>query len=376
MAPLPVIPHGYDLSAIRGLQRRSRAGESRSMTDGAHPEPPDPPAARRAHPVRRLLPGLALSLAVALAATAAGRAVPLAGGPVAGIVLGVLCAGALGRRRRGQDVLHPGLAFASGRILRLSVALVGFRLSAAEVVRVGAGSLPVMLGTLAACLATARFAGRRLGVSGNLRTLIGVGTGVCGASAIAATAPVIGAAGAEVAYAMSTVFVFNIAAVLAFPLVGHLLGMGQQAFGLFAGTAVNDTSSVVAAAASYGPLAADHAVVVKLARTLMIIPICLALARRTRRRDGAAPVRPAPAVPGFLVGFLLAAAAHSAGLVPDAARHGLDVLTGFLVTAALSAIGLSTDLGALRRAGPRPLLLGACLWLVVSATSLAVQFMT
>lgn len=343
-----------------------------------------------------LLPGLALALAVAAAATAVGRLLPVVGGPVAGIALGVLVAVAV----RPGERTRPGVDFAGRRVLQAAVVLLGARLSLGQVLRAGADSLPVTLVTLTVCLVAAQWIGRRLGVLGDLRTLIGVGTGVCGASAIAAVTPVIGAAGAEVAYAVSTIFVFNIAAVLVFPLLGHLLDMDPHAFGTFAGTAVNDMSSVVAVARAYGGDATDQAVVVKLARTLMIVPICLGLAALARRRAGRAEAegstgagpegeadagsglgRPAPVritrlVPWFLLGFLVLAAAHTAGLLPAAAHGPLGALAGFLITLALSAIGLSTDPARLRRTGPAPLLLGGCLWLVVTATGLAVQFLT
>ncbi|AEW99528.1 hypothetical protein SCATT_p13350 (plasmid) [Streptantibioticus cattleyicolor NRRL 8057 = DSM 46488] len=329
------------------------------------------------------LPGLALAVAVALVATVLGRLVPVVGGPVSGIVLGVLVALVV----RPGERTRPGIAFAGRGVLQAAVVVLGAQLSLGQVLRVGVGSLPVMIVTLAVCLAAAYGIGRRLGVVRDLRTLIGVGTGICGASAIAAVTPVIGAAEAEVAYAVSTIFVFNIAAVLTFPALGHLLGMGQHAFGLFAGTAVNDMSSVVAAATTYGGPAADYAVVVKLARTLLIIPICLGLAALARRRartvDAAADpgqgragaVRVGRLVPWFLVGFLVLAAVNTAGLVPSAAHAPLSTLAVFLITVALSAIGLSTEPARLRRTGPAPLLLGGCLWLVVSATSLGVQFL-
>ncbi|MEW2297029.1 putative sulfate exporter family transporter [Streptomyces sp. NPDC006743] len=374
------------------------------------------------------VPGLLLAVVVAAVATVAGGRFPVVGGPVFGVVIGVLVAAV----RRPGARFQPGIATASRFVLQLAVVILGCQLSLARVVEVGAGSLPVMVGSLAACLGAAYLVGRRLGIGGDLRTLIGVGTGICGASAIAAVTPVIGAAGAEVAYAISTIFLFNIAAVLLFPFLGHLLGMGQHAFGLFAGTAVNDMSSVVASATTYGDEAGQYAVVVKLTRTLLIIPVCLGLAALARRRatataaaTAAAPTRPAPAaapapgprtaapaepahpaqathptpapphtthrsqptrgtarsnvfalVPWFLVGFLLTALANTVGLVPAAAHHGLNTLSVFLITVALSAIGLSTDLGALRRAGPRPLLLGATLWCVVTVTALCLQFLT
>ncbi|MFB7634617.1 YeiH family protein [Streptomyces sp. NPDC056149] len=330
------------------------------------------------------LPGLALAVAVALVATVLGRLAPVIGGPVIGIVLGVLVA----VLARPGDRMRPGIAFAGRGVLQTAVVVLGAQLSLGQVLRVGVGSLPVMVVSLAACLTAAYFIGRRLGVVRDLRTLIGVGTGICGASAIAAVTPIIGAAEAEVAYAVSTIFVFNVAAVLAFPVLGHLLDMSQHAFGLFAGTAVNDMSSVVAAATTYGSGAADYAVVVKLARTLLIIPICLGLAalarRRTRLADGGAagsgqelpgPVRVGRLVPWFLAGFLVLAAVNTAGLIPSTAHGPLSTLAVFLITVALSAIGLSTQPSKLRRAGAAPLLLGGCLWLVVSVTSLATQYL-
>ncbi len=319
------------------------------------------------------IPGLALALVIAGAATAVGERIPVLGGPVTAVLLGVLVASV----RRPALRLTPGLRLAGKSVLQAGVALLGAQLSLSQVLHVGGSSLPVMTGSLAACLVAARVLGRRLGVEGDLRTLIGAGTGICGASAIAAVTPVIGAASAQVAYAISTIFLFNIAAVVVFPVVGHLLGMETHAFGLFAGTAVNDMSSVVAVATAYGPAAVDDAVVVKLTRTLMIVPLCLGLALlagRRARSGASARVRPTRLVPWFLVAFLLAAAANSTGLVPAAAHPGLKELSVFLITVALSAVGLSTDLAALRRTGPRPLLLGACLWATVSSSSLALQY--
>lgn len=321
-----------------------------------------------------------ISATIAVVATAIGRLVPLAGGPAAGVVIGVLVAAVLrpGLRQR----LRPGIATASMLVLQVAIVLLGTRLSLTEVLRVGVSSLPVMLGTLAICLSGTRLIGRALRVEGEVRTLIGVGTGICGASAIAAVTPVIGAAEADVAYAISTIFVFNIAAVLIFPLLGHVLGMSQQGFGLFAGTAVNDMSSVVAASSAYGTAAANHAVVVKLTRTLLIIPVCMTLAAWGRRRTSA-PVQAGEGgrhrvgvtrlVPWFLAGFLITAAAATTGRIPHQTTGALAEASVFLITIALSAIGLSTDIKALRRAGARPLLLGGCLWLVVTASSLGLQ---
>ncbi|TVT51375.1 putative sulfate exporter family transporter [Amycolatopsis rhizosphaerae] len=275
----------------------------------------------------------------------------------------------------------PGYQVAAKPVLQLSIVVLGTGLSLREVVRVGGGSLPVMLGTLAVALLGAWALGRLLGVGGDARTLIGVGTGICGASAIAATTAVIGAAETEVAYAVGTIFTFNIAAVLLFPPLGHLLGMSPHAFGLWSGTAINDTSSVVAAAFAYGGDAGAYGIVVKLTRTLMIIPIVLVLAVLSARRRAGGPVRLREMpwrriVPVFLVGFVVAAGLDSAGLVPSGWHPALSGLGTFLITAALAGIGLSLRPADLRRAGPRPLVLGGLLWVAVAASSLGLQAVT
>lgn len=341
--------------------------------------------------VAAAVPGVALAVAIGLAATLVGLQLPVLGGPVPAVVIGAVV-GWLVRRRRRHDVgdgdlgvLQPGVQFASGRVLQFAVVLLGAQLSIGEVLRIGGETLPVMLATLAVCLVAAWGIGRLLRVSGALRTLIGVGTGICGASAIAAVTPVIGAVSADVAYAMSTIFLCNIAAVFVFPVLGHALGLSQHAFGVFAGTAVNDTSSVVATATVYGRQATDTAVVVKLVRTLMIIPIVVGLAgleaRRTAREqlasaDGpgrAGGVRVFRLVPWFLIGFLVVVLLRTVGVLPAAAAPAFSTAATFLITVALAAIGVSTDFGALRRAGFRPMLLGIALWVLVAATSLGVQ---
>ncbi len=323
------------------------------------------------------VPGLLLTLVIGAVATLIGTALPLLGGPVAGVLLGLattLTFKPLGR----SDCFGAGVKFAGSRLLQAAVVLLGAQVSLSQVVSVGWESLPVMAGTLVACLAAAWVLGRIMRIDSDLTALIGVGTAICGASAIAAITPVIKPAATKVAYALSTVFVFNIAAVLLFPPLGHALGMGQTVFGVFAGTAVNDTSSVVAAATTYGPIATDTAVVVKLARTLMIIPIALILALLVSRRGAPGASGPRPSawklIPWFLIGFIAFAALHPA--LPDAVTSASATLALFLITVALSAIGLSTDLAGIVRTGSRPLVLGALLWLVVSATSLLIQSAT
>jgi uncharacterized integral membrane protein (TIGR00698 family) len=307
-----------------------------------------------------------LSVAVAGGATVLGQLVPVVGSPVFGIAGGAILAAFI----HPGDRLRPGLTVAGKPVLQASIVVLGTGLSLSRIAHVGATSLPVLLGTLVVALVVARIAGRRLGVDGDVRTLIGVGSAICGASAIAATTAVIGAAEVDVAYAIGTIFAFNVTAVLLYPLLGHAIGLSQHSFGLWAGTAINDTSSVVAASYAYGSAAGSYGVVVKLTRSLMIIPICLTLAAR-QRRDVKLPWR--RLVPGFLIGFVLASAANSVGLVPSATHGALQDLGLFLITVALSGIGLSMRPADIRRAGIRPLLLGGILWICIGLTGLGLQ---
>jgi uncharacterized integral membrane protein (TIGR00698 family) len=324
----------------------------------------------RFQPARERLPGLALAVLVGAAATLLGRFVPIIGGPVFGIVLGIALATVI----KPGTVLRPGLSIAGRQVLQAAIVVLGFGLSLPAVARAGAASLPVMLGTLVVALGGAYVLGRLLHIPGGVRTLVGVGTAICGASAIAAVTAVVDVTEIDVAYAMGTIFTFNIVAVLLFPVLGHLLGLSQHSFGLWAGTSINDTSSVVAAAYTYGPAAGAYGVVVKLTRSLMIIPVCIGLSVRRSQQQRKLPWR--RMIPLFLVGFLAASAIDTAGLIPPSWHSGLGDAGVFLIAVALAGIGLSLEPAKLRQAGLRPLLLGAALWALVAVSRLALQAAT
>jgi uncharacterized integral membrane protein (TIGR00698 family) len=319
---------------------------------------------------RGLVHGLAWTSSVALVAWLLAHVIPLFGAPVLAILVGL----AASLVRRPSPAAAPGIAFSSTVLLQLAIVLLGTGLALGQVVRIGAKSLPVMLGTLAVALIGAVVLGKLLAVSERLRTLIGVGTGICGASAIAAVSGIVRATETEIAYAISTIFVFNLVAVLLFPPIGRLLHLSQHGFGLWAGTAVNDTSSVVAAAYAFGHTAAGtQAVVVKLTRTTLIIPIALGLSLLQARKGG---VRTGRLVPLFLIGFVLASALNTAGLIGNRAHRPLADAALALITVALAGVGLSSDLGRMRRTGIRPLALGALLWVSVASVSLGLQAAT
>ena len=222
--------------------------------------------------------GLLLCLCIAIPAWLLGQAVPVVGGPVFSILIGMV----LTLFWKNKTKVQPGIGFTSKKVLQYAVILLGFGLNLSEIAKVGAQSLPIIVSTIGTSLIVSFVLCKAMKVPSNISTLVGVGSSICGGSAIAATAPVIGADDEEIAQAISVIFLFNVIAALTFPTLGGMLGMTDHGFGLFAGTAVNDTSSVTAAASAWdgihGSNTLEIATIVKLTRTLAIIPITLVLA--------------------------------------------------------------------------------------------------
>jgi uncharacterized integral membrane protein (TIGR00698 family) len=323
--------------------------------------------------LRQNVPGMLLALAIAAVAYALGKLAPVVGGPVIGIALGIIVASMWGL----PAVVAKGCRFTSKWVLQFAVVLLGFEMNLPAVIRVGRQSLLVIFLTLAVAFAVAYWVGKSLGINRKLATLIGVGTAICGGSAIAAASSAIDADDQDVSYSISTIFMFNVVAVFLFPVIGHLLHLSDTGFGMWAGTAINDTSSVVAASYSYSNAAGSFATIVKLTRTLMIVPVTLALAVIFARgaRSGAR-FSLAKVFPWFVLGFLFAAVIRSVALVPAGAAATLGQAGKFLIISAMAAIGLNTNVRMFIKAGPRALLLGGATWLAVMLSSLAVQYAT
>lgn len=231
-----------------------------------------------------LLLGVLACIAIAVPAWLLGSLLPIVGAPIFGILIGIIIGNAY---PKAASSLSSGIKFTSKKVLQLAIILLGFGMNLYLVFQVGSQSLFVMIFTLSTAFLTAYLVGRALKLNGKTTTLIGVGTSICGASAIASTAPIIEAEDSDMTQAISTIFLFNVIAVFIFPAFGHLLGMNDVGFGMWAGTAINDTSSVVAAAASWSPTALGLATIVKLTRTLMIVPIALVLSVVVSRRNAA-----------------------------------------------------------------------------------------
>lgn len=317
--------------------------------------------------------GLVLVTVIACAALLAGRNAPLIGGPVFGIVFGILVRQFLAP----GAAFEPGIRFAAKHVLQWSIIALGAGLSLAQVAHTGLDSLAVTAVTVSTAALAAWLLGRMLGVGGRLTLLIGVGTAICGGSAIAAVSPIVKPDSHETAFAISTIFLFNVVAVLLFPALGHWLHLSNSGFGMWAGTAINDTSSVVAAGYSYSKEAGDFATIVKLTRATLIMPICLVLAlvaAGREKRKGTGNFRLARIFPWFILWFLLASGLRTAGLIPGAVQPVIREAAEFLIIVALSSIGLSSNLRQMAVTGIRPIVLGLGVWVAVSVSSLVVQY--
>ena len=325
--------------------------------------------------IKKYLSGMAVCLAIAVPSWLLGKLVPVIGGPVFSIVIGMVIAlfwtpGA---------ACKPGVGFTSKKILQTAVVLLGFGLNLSVVLETGKQSLPIIVCTIATSLLVAFVLHKLLHIDGNISTLIGVGSSICGGSAIAATAPVIHADDEEVAQAISVIFFFNVLAQA----IGFDTTSGES-FGIFAGTAVNDTSSVTAAASTWdsmwelGSQTLDKAVTVKLTRTLAIIPITLVLSliQAKKAGKGQGGFRLKNAFPMFILWFVCASVVTTICTylgVPSAVFQPLKELSKFFIIMAMAAIGLNSNVVKLVKSGGKPLLLGACCWAGITAVSLLMQ---
>ncbi len=325
--------------------------------------------------------GILLCLTVAIPCQFLGRKFPVIGGPVFAILSGMI----LTSFWREKENFKEGIKWVSKKILQLAVVLLGFGLNLSVVLKTGLESLPVILATITVSLLTAYILHKIMRIPEKLSTLIGVGSSICGGSAIAATAPVIEADDEEVAQAISVIFFFNVLAAFLFPWLGTLLGFpteSGEAFGIFAGTAVNDTSSVTAVASTWdvmhglGAETLDKAVTVKLTRTLAIVPITLGLAFFRSRSSKKNERGVNNVFPMFILYFIAASVittvAQSMGF-SALVFAPLKNLSKFFIVLAMSAVGLNTDLVKLIKSGAKPLFLGFCCWTMITISTLGLQ---
>ncbi len=326
--------------------------------------------------IKTYAPGILLCLGIAIPAWLLGKWLPVVGGPVFAILIGMVITLLL----KNKEWCASGVTFTSKKILQYAVILLGFGMNLTEILYQGKQSLPIIISTITTSLVVAFVLYKALRLQKNSAILIGVGSSICGGSAIAATAPVINADDEEVAQSISVIFLFNILAALIFPTLGGMLGLSDAGFGLFAGTAINDTSSVTAAAAAWdgihGSNTLDTATIVKLTRTLAIIPITLVLAfirtRKAKAEDGTR-IQLKKIFPFFVLFFVLASVVTTVFQLPAAVTSPLKELSKFFIIMAMAAIGLNTNIVKLVKSGGKPILTGLCCWIAIALVSLGMQ---
>ena len=331
-----------------------------------------------------VVPGMILSVGVAVVAVWLESLLPihLIGSAVIAMFLGM----GLNHVLSGTNMFAPGLKFTSKKVLKFAIILLGLSLNITTILHVGRMSLTVMIFTLLTCFGGGYFIGKALGLNWNLSNLISAGTGICAGSAIAAIAPTIDADDSDVAYAMSATFLFDMAMIVLFPIMGRAMGMTDQAFGIWAGTAVNDTSSVVATGYAFSEAAGDFATMVKLTRTLAIIPTVITFAfiqLRLKRKEALTHSQNGEELkanfsikkifPWFILGFLAMSVVASVFPVSAAVVSGTKAASKFLMVCALAAIGLNTSFASMKKSGVRPMIHGFIISALVVIVALLVE---
>lgn len=337
-----------------------------------------------------VLPGFLVAILIAFCAQFIENSLPihLIGGSVIALFIGII----LNNFWR-PDYLSAGLKFTSKKVLKFAIILLGASLSIQTILTVGRMSLTVMCFTLLTCFGGGYFVGKALGLNWKLSNLISAGTGICGGSAIAALAPAIDAEDTDIAYALSATFLFDMAMIVLFPIMGRMLELSDMAYGLWAGTAVNDTSSVVAAGYAYTEAAGDFATMVKLTRTLSIIPVVLIFAYiniRIKQKEALTAnasnvnsgtnqkatnkVNIMSLIPWFILGFVGLAIINSFGIIPPTISANAKELSKFLMVAALAAIGLNTSFKDMRKSGFAPMVHGFIISLLVVVVAITVEW--
>lgn len=331
--------------------------------------------------IKEYIPGLLLSAIVALIAIGISNLLPgnIIGATVMALLVGMLFHPILKKDER----LKPGVSFTAKMILRLGIILMGVNLNFAEVLDVGKYALFLMVFTMGSAFIMGNIIGKLFKINWKLTNLLSISTAICGGSAVAAVGPVIKAKNEDMTYAISATFIFDIITVVLFPWIGMALGMSDSGYGLWIGTAVNDTSSVVAAGYAFSELAGNTALIVKLTRTLFIIPYVLIFSvinerieAKTNGITGRAPINMKKIFPYFIIFFLVMVALRSTGIISDTIAPTISNASRFFMVMALSAIGLSTSFGDLKSIGPKPMFLGFIVDSLVVVVSIVVLILT
>ncbi|HHV28069.1 MAG TPA: YeiH family putative sulfate export transporter [Clostridium sp.] len=331
--------------------------------------------------LKNIVPGVMLSACVAIIAMFLSSLIP--GDIIGATVMALLVGMALNPILNRYDKFKVGVSYTGKMVLRIGIILMGVNMNFSEVLNVGKYSFFVMIFTMATAFGAGNLIGRIFNMNWKLTNLLSVSTAICGGSAVAAVAPVIKAKDEDVAYAISSTFIFDVLTVVLIPWIGIALGMSNAGYGLWVGTAVNDISSVVAAGYAFSELAGNTAVIVKLTRTLFIIPYVLIFSIITERLEvksegvhGRTSLNIKKIFPYFIIFFLGVVALRSTGIIPNILVPALSKTSKFCMIMALSAIGLKTSFKDIRDIGVKPMILGFIVDTLVVFVSIGIQIAT
>ena len=329
--------------------------------------------------IKKFLPGIALVFIIALIAKGLESLLPIPF--ISASVIALFIGISLNHWLGDNKPIRPGVELASKRFLKIGIIFLGANLNVMTILNVGQLSLSVMIFTLLTCFGVGYFVGKGLGLNWKVSNLISAGTGICGGSAIGAIAPVIEAEDSDIAFAMSATFIYDMLMIVCFPLMGHWLKLSDIAYGLWTGTAVNDTSSVVAAGYAFSEAAGDFATMVKLTRTLVIIPTVLIFAfihsyskNKALKDSQPLSMRIHSIVPWFILGFLGLAALNSLAIIPESSSLLMKDWSKFLMITALAAIGLKTQAKTMFKSGLKPMIHGFIISTLVIIVSITVEY--
>ncbi|RNF39720.1 YeiH family protein [Planococcus salinus] len=326
--------------------------------------------------IKKNIPGLLMVFIIAYISQSVGKDIPLLGSTVTAILLGVLIRNFIGM----PTVFSPGIQYSLKSVLKLAIILLGTSLNLVQVFTIGSQSIVVISAVVILGIILTIGIGRWMGLSGNIPALIGVGTAICGATAIAAISPIMKSKEEETAFAITTIFIFNIIAVILYPIIGVLTGMNDEVFGMWAGAAIHDTSSVVAASFAYSDEAGGIATVVKLTRTLFLIPLALLIgiyisSRASKEGGTLSGVKISKIFPWFLLGFLAMSVLNTLGMFSESAVQNITQTSKFMILMAMASVGLGVNFKQIKEIGLKPIYLGLIASLIVALVSILIIYL-
>jgi uncharacterized integral membrane protein (TIGR00698 family) len=320
--------------------------------------------------IKKHLPGLALTFGLAIAATSLHKLTSLS--VLSPLILAILLGIALNNTIGLPSPCQPGVLFSLKKVLRLAIVLLGIQLSLSQLMEVGSIGLTIVLVTLIGTFIFTLWLGKNLGVSPKLAQLIGVGTSICGVSAVVATSAAIESSDEDVTYAIAMVTALGTISMLVYPLLSTSLQLTPQAFGIWCGASIHEIAQAIAAAFQHNSSSGEMASIAKLSRVIFLAPMVSFLSfsyAQSGIKECRVAIKQLP-IPWFVLGFILLAGVNSLQIVPEAVRHVVIQITQFLLTVSLTAMGLVTSLDSLKRSGMKPLYLAIASWLFISVLSL------